>query len=97
VQNRPSGQINSAGLWTLAKTTASNASVNLNAYYGVCLTFIGQIDLFGGYPWGGSPGVFCDMNSLDVCGLAHEFGHAYGLEHSRIYGSTADYQDRWDI
>jgi hypothetical protein len=97
VQNPPSGQINSAGLWSLAKTTASNSGVNLNGYYGVCLTFIGQIDLFGGYLWDGSPGVFCDMNSLDVCGLAHEFGHAYGLAHSRIYGSTADYQDPWDI
>jgi hypothetical protein len=29
--------------------------------------------------------------------LAHEMGHVYGLLHSRINGSSDDYQDRWDI
>ena len=30
-------------------------------------------------------------------GLGHEMGHVYGLQHSRIDGSDADYQDPWDI
>jgi len=29
--------------------------------------------------------------------LAHEMGHVYGMKHSRMEGSDADYQDRWDI
>jgi len=29
--------------------------------------------------------------------LGHEMGHVYGLLHSRIDGSEADYQDPWDI
>jgi len=29
--------------------------------------------------------------------LGHEMGHVYGLNHSRINGSVADYQDPWDI
>jgi hypothetical protein len=29
--------------------------------------------------------------------LGHEMGHVYGMNHSRIDGSTVDYMDPWDI
>jgi hypothetical protein len=29
--------------------------------------------------------------------IGHEMGHVYGLQHSRIDGSAADYMDPWDI
>jgi hypothetical protein len=29
--------------------------------------------------------------------LGHEMGHVYGMNHSRIDGSTTDYMDPWDI
>jgi hypothetical protein len=78
----------------VSKTAATNAGVPLANYSGVCLTFLRQVDLFGII---GGMTVFCDTLSLDVSGLAHEFGHGYGLDHSRIYGSTSDYQDPWDV
>ena len=61
-------------------------------------------DLFGG-----GDGVVCDdgrwpddssgpgMSSLSPSLLGQEMGHAYGLDHSRAYGSTADYMDQWDV
>jgi hypothetical protein len=86
--------LNDSGLLNVAKTTATNAGVNLQDYAGVCLTFIGHVDLFG---YLGGMGAFCDTFSLDVSGLPQEFGHGYGLDHSGIFGSTSDYQDPWDV
>ena len=57
-------------------------------------------DLFGSFG-----GVVADdgrsldngMSSLSPSLLGQEMGHGYGLNHSRIDGSDADYRDQWDV
>jgi hypothetical protein len=68
----------------------------------VCMNVL--TDLFGG-----ADGVVCDdgrwpadsdgpgMSSMSPSLLGQEMGHVYGLSHSRIDGSTADYLDPWDV
>jgi hypothetical protein len=54
--------------------------------------------------WGSPAGVVADdgrwdngMTSLSVSILGQEMGHAYGLNHARIEGSTIDYKDPYDV
>jgi hypothetical protein len=37
------------------------------------------------------------MSSLSQSLLGQEMAHTYGLNHSRKYGSSADYEDPWDV
>jgi hypothetical protein len=39
----------------------------------------------------------CHQHSLQPSLLGQEMGHGYGLDHARRDGSTADYQDPWDV
>jgi hypothetical protein len=78
----------------LAKTAATSSGVNLSNYAGVLVTFLGQVDLCG---WVGGMAALCDTLSLQPSLLGQEMGHGYGLDHARIYGSSADYQDPWDV
>jgi hypothetical protein len=82
------------GVRDLAKTTAVAGGVNLADFAGVCVSFLGQVDLCG---WIGGMAALCDTLSLSPSLLGQEMGHGYGLDHARIYGSTADYQDPWDV
>lgn len=76
----------------LARQVAQAAGHNLDAFFGVVVHMNVPTDLFG------SPGqVLCDGNALTPELLGHEMGHGYGLAHSRVLGSTQDYQDMWDI
>jgi hypothetical protein len=54
----------------VAKTFATNAGVPLSNYAGVCLTFIGHVDLFG---YIGGMTVFCDTFSLDVLNSSADY------------------------
>jgi hypothetical protein len=84
------------GDWTFiswAKAAAAANGVNLASFFGVVVVMNVATDLFGG---GGRQAV-CDNNSMQPSLLGQEMGHGYGLEHSRVDGSTADYQDPWDI
>jgi hypothetical protein len=87
--------VNPAGRWELigwARNAAMAAGVNLSAFSGTVVCMNVGTDLFGG---GGA--VCCDPGSMQVSILAQEVGHGFGLDHSRIEGSDADYQDRWDV
>jgi hypothetical protein len=77
--------------WAKQKATASG--VDLSQFFGVVVSMNVSTDLFGG---GGRQAV-CDNGSLQPSILGQEMGHGYGLDHSRIDGSMADYQDRWDV
>lgn len=76
--------------WARAKAVAEN--VDLSAFVGVVVCMNVATDLFGG---GGR--VVCDNTNMQPSLLGQEMGHGYGLSHSRIDGSTADYMDPWDI
>jgi len=88
------GKVNRGELLDAAKSLATAAQVPLGNFAGVCVSCLGQVDLCG-FP--GGMAAICDTASLDVSGPPQEMGHGYGLNHSRRYGSSADYQDPWDV
>lgn len=83
-------------LITWAKQAAAAAGINLNPFFNVVVCMNASstqgTDLFGG-----GSGVVCDTNVLQESVLGQEMGHGYGLDHSRLDGSSADYMDRWDV
>jgi hypothetical protein len=81
-------------LVALCRQAATNSGVNLGAFNGVVVSMNGGVDLFG---YVGGMEAFCDTNSLSPSPLGQEMGHGYGLDHARQDGSTADYQDPWDV
>lgn len=83
-----------------ARQKAIDDGVNLSRFFSVVVCMNVPTDLFGG-----GSGAVCDdgrdpdigMSSMSPSLLGQEMGHAYGLDHSMAYGSTADYQDQWDV
>jgi hypothetical protein len=51
----------------------------------------------GGCTWGSPAGVTCDSAGITPAVLGQEMGHGYGLRHSKIDGSEAEYMDPWDV
>ncbi len=87
------GQLDRNGLLNAAKAKATASGVNLSAFYGVVVVMNTLTDLCG---WIGGRAALCDPGSLEPTVLGQEMGHGYGMLHSRVDGSTADYQDPWD-
>jgi hypothetical protein len=79
-----------------ARQAAATAGIDLTPFFNVVVCMNASstqgTDLFGG-----GAGVVCDTNVLQESVLGQEMGHGYGLDHSRIDGSTADYMDQWDV
>lgn len=82
------------GLVALCRQAATDGGVNLASFDGVVVSMNGAVDLFG---YVGGMTAFCDSLSLSPSPLGQEMGHGYGLDHARKDGSTADYQDPWDV
>jgi hypothetical protein len=66
----------------------------LDDFAGVVVSGVGTLDLCG---WIGGMAALCDSFSLTPSLLGQEMGHGYGLDHARLQGSNADYQDPWDV
>lgn len=87
------GQLDRNGLLAAAKAKALANGVDLSKFSGVVVTMNTPTDLCG---WIGGMAALCDLNSCEPAVLGQEMGHGYALQHSRVDGSTQDYQDPWD-
>lgn len=94
VYPQPAGKLNRNGLLDAARAAATADKVDLSKFDGVVVSAFGGTDLCG---WVGGMAALCDANSLQPSLLGQEMGHGYGLDHARLNGSTADYQDPWDV
>ena len=94
VYPQPAGKLNRNGLLDAGKAAAITAGVDLTRFDGVVVSAYGSTDLCG---WVGGMAALCDQHSLQPSLLGQEMGHGYGLDHARRDGSTADYQDPWDV
>jgi hypothetical protein len=76
-----------AALVDWAKKAATDAGIDLSPFFGVTVYMSTQTDLWG------SPGtVVCDTQS-NLSQILQEYGHGYGLRHSRSVAQPEDYKD----
>jgi hypothetical protein len=87
------GQLGRIDLVNAAKAKAFANGVDLSKFFGVVVAMNTLTDLFGVL---GGGAALCDPGSFEPDVLGQEMGHGYGLQHSRVDGSTDDYQDPWD-
>ena len=90
-----------------AQQAALAQGIALGNYYGIVLTSHNLLDMAqgGGIPggalvaglvgWAGMDYRWIRNNGIQAWG--QEMGHGFGLDHSRIDGSTVDYLDPWDV
>jgi hypothetical protein len=76
-----------------AKAAGAKVGVDFGRFFGVAAFFAVQTDLFGGAD---DPHVVCDLLSSPAQ-ILQEFGHAYGLKHSRSVVNPIDYTNPFCI
>jgi hypothetical protein len=83
-----------AKLIQIGQQTAAANGIDLTKFAGLVVCMNGPMDIFGAL--GAMFAAFDSGTWLapSICG--QEMGHGYGLDHSRMDGSTADYKDPWD-
>jgi hypothetical protein len=88
--NAPGG--GRAALIGWAHAAAKKAGYDLSPFFStvVCTNLWSDIGECG-------IGVVAQGTTPTPAGLGHEMGHVYGLQHSRLDGTTSDYTDPWDI
>jgi hypothetical protein len=74
-----------------AKKAASDTGIVLAPFYGVTVYMSTQTDL-----WGDSGIVVCDVKS-SLAQILQEYGHGYGLKHSRSVAAPTDYNNPFCI
>jgi hypothetical protein len=80
-------------LFGWVKIAGSNAGVDFSRFFGVVAFFSVQTDLFG---TSDDPHVVCDLLS-SPSQILQEYGHAYGLKHSRSVVNPTDYENPFCI
>jgi hypothetical protein len=96
--------LNRQQLTTKVREAALAAKIPLQDYFGDVIIFnvaIGGAFGGAGVPYSPSPSnrpyACADFRTTSTALFAHEMAHGYGLNHSRLNGTTADYTDPWDM
>ena len=76
-------------LFQWAKTAGRDVGIDFDRFFGVVVFFAVPTDLFG---TSDDPHVVCDLLSSPAQ-ILQEYGHAYGLKHSRSVSNPADYEN----
>lgn len=74
-----------------AKAAAGAAGVDLSPFFGVAVFMSTRTDL-----WGSDNTVVCDVDS-SLAQILQEYGHGYGLRHSRAVANPIDYANPFCI
>jgi hypothetical protein len=80
-------------LFEWAKAAGRNAGIDFDRFFGTVAFFAVQTDLFG---TSDDPHVVCDILSAPAQ-ILQEYGHAYGLQHSRSVIDPTDYTNPFCI